>query len=62
MPKLKLNYRDLFEQVQFVMKTRQDNDVTNCIGAVYAENKIELSWLIRSSIDCDENHIWQLCD
>ena len=62
MPKLKLNYRDLFEQVQFVMKTRQDNDVTNCTGAVYTENEIELSWLIRSSIDCDEKHIGQLCD
>ena len=52
----------LFEQVRFVMKTRQDNDVTNCTGMVYAENEIELSWPIRSNIDCDENHIGQLCD
>ena len=43
MPKLKLNCRDLFEQVQFVMKIGQDNGVTNCTGAVYAKNEIELS-------------------
>ena len=28
------------------MKTRQDNDMTNRIGAVYAENEIKLSWSI----------------
>ena len=44
------------------MKIRQDNDVTNCTGAVYAENEIELSWPIKSSINCEENHIGQLCD
>ena len=44
------------------MKTKQDNDMTNCIGAVYVENNIELSWLIRSGTVCDENHIGQLRD
>ena len=29
------------------MKTRQDNDVIDRIGAVYAENDVEHSWLIR---------------
>ena len=42
MLKLKLNYRDLFEQVQFMMKIRQDNDMTDGTGAVYVENEIEL--------------------
>ena len=37
------------------MKTSQDNKVTNFIGAVYVENKIELSWPIGWSAICDEN-------
>ena len=28
------------------MKTRQDNDMTDWIGAVYAKNETELSWSI----------------
>ena len=28
------------------MKTKQDNDVTNCTSVVHAKNKTELSWLI----------------
>lgn len=42
-PKLKLNYWDLFDLVLYVMKARQDNDMTNRTGVVYAENEIELS-------------------
>ena len=38
-----------------MMKTRKDNDVTNCIGVVYVENEIELSWPIRPSVVYDEN-------
>ena len=37
------------------MKTKEDNDVTNCIGVVYAESKIELLWPIRPGAICDEN-------
>ena len=38
-----MNYRDLSNWVQSVTKTKQDNDVTNHTGVVYAENNIELS-------------------
>ena len=31
-------------------KTRQDNDMIDSIGAIYVENEIELSWLIRPGI------------
>ena len=29
-----------------MMKTRQDNDMIDHIGALYAENNTELPWLI----------------
>ena len=44
------------------MKIRRDNDVIDRIGAVYTKNDIELSWLIESGTDCDENKKGQLCD
>ena len=44
------------------MKTRQDNDMTDHTGVVYAENNNELSSSIKSGADCDENQIRQLCD
>ena len=31
-------------------------------SVVYVENDIELLWPIESGVDCDENHIEQLCD
>ena len=31
-------------------------------GAIYTKNDIEHLWPIRSSVDCDENHIGQLHD
>ena len=37
-----MNYQDLFEQVQSMMKTKQDNDLINRISMVYAENKTVL--------------------
>ena len=37
------------------MKTRQDNEMTDHIGAVYAENDNELSLPIRLGADYDEN-------
>ena len=42
--------------------TREDNDVTNHIGAVYIENNTELSWSIGSSGIYTENQIGQHCD
>ena len=41
------------------MKTRQDNDVTNHIGVIYDEKKIEFSWPIKPGAICDENQIGQ---
>ena len=43
-------------------KTRHDNDVTDCTGAIYAKNDIELLWSIRLGVDCDGNYIGQQCD
>ena len=44
------------------MYTREDNDVTSCIGALYAEKDIELSWSIGLGVDYDENQIRQWHD
>ena len=60
--KMILNYRDWPDQVQFLMNTREDKDVTDCIGAFYVKNDTELSWLIGSDANSDENKIEQLCD
>ena len=62
MPKSKLNYWDLSDQVLSMMKTRQDNDMTNHIDTVYAKNDIELLWPIEPIVDCDKNQIGQLHD
>ena len=37
------------------MKTRQDNDMTNRIGAVYVKSDTELLWSTESGGVCDEN-------
>ena len=37
-----LNCSDQSDRVQFMTNTREDNDVTNCIGAIYAKNDSEL--------------------
>ena len=37
------------------MKTRQDNDMTDCTYAVYAENDIEFWLLIKSGVVYDKN-------
>ena len=41
--KMKLNYRDLSDSVRSVMKTKHDNDLTDCTSAFYFENDTELS-------------------
>lgn len=55
MPKLKLNYQDLSDQVLSMMKTKKDNDVIDHTSAIYAKTETELSWVIRSSVVCDKN-------
>ena len=54
MPKMKLSCCDRSDQVQSKKKTRQDNDMINHIGLVYAENDIELSRPIRPRAVCDK--------
>ena len=44
------------------MKTKHGNDMTDHIGMVYAENDIELSWLIRLGAVYDENQTKQQYD
>lgn len=40
-----------------MMKARQDNDVTNCIGVIYSEKDIELLSLIRQGTIYDKMKI-----
>ena len=60
--KMILTYHDWSNQVFSVTKTIQDNDMIDRTSVVYVENDIELLWPIESGVDCDENHIEQLCD
>ena len=39
----KLSYHNQSNQVWPITKTKQDNDMTDCIGLVYVENNTELS-------------------
>lgn len=48
--------------MQSVMKSRQDNDMIDCTGAVYDDNDTKLSWPIGSCANSDENKIEQLHD
>ena len=43
-------------------KTKQDNDMTDRIGLVYAEIKTQILIPILLGTICDENHTRQLCD
>lgn len=40
-----------------MMKTRQNNDVTDCIGVVYAETKTKLLGPIKPGAICYDNQI-----
>lgn len=55
MPKMKLSYLDRLDQLQFVMKTRQDIDMIDRIGMIFVENDTELSWLYEPGVVYDEN-------
>ena len=45
-----------------VMTTRQDNDMTDHIGVIYAKNDTKLSWPIGPSVDSDDNQKGQQHD
>ena len=57
-----MKYHDLLNWVQFVTKTREDNDMTDHTGAVYVENDTKLSWSIELGVDSYEKEIGQLRD
>ena len=59
MPKMILNCRVLSDEVLFVTKTRQDNDMTSYIGVVYAKNETELLRPIELGVVCYQNQIGQ---
>lgn len=59
MLKMKLNCHDQSSQVRYVMKTKKDNDMTDCTEVIYTKNKTELSWPIGPGVVCDENQTWQ---
>ena len=42
MPKTKLSYHFQSNRMQYVMKTKQDNNVIDHIGAIYNENNTNL--------------------
>ena len=54
---MKLSCHDRLERVWSVMKTREDNDLTDHLSVFYSENDIELMLLIRSSADSNENQM-----
>ena len=62
MLKTKLSCLDRLDRVWFMMKTRQDNDMTDRAGVVYVKNKTKLSWLIKPSVVYDESQIGQRHD
>ena len=57
-----MNCQELFDQMQYVMKTKKNDDVINRIGAFYVKNDIELLWSIGSSATYDKNQTRQRCD
>ena len=60
--KTKLNYQDLFDQVLSMTKTRQDNDMMDCIDVVYTKIETKLSRIIKLSMVCYQNHTGQWHD
>ena len=48
--------------VRFMKKMRQDNDMTDHIGSLYAENETHLLWLIRQGMVYDKDEIGQWRD
>ena len=57
MIKMKLSCSDRLDRVWFVTKTRQNNDVIDCIGVVYAETKTKLLGPIKPGAVCYDNQI-----
>ena len=60
--KTKLSCHDKSYQVWYRTKTKHDNNMTDHIGLVYVENKIELLWLIWQGVIWERNQLEQWCD
>ena len=58
----KTKLRDQLNQIWYVLNTKQDNDVIDHIGLVYAKTETELARSIWLSAIYDENQIEQQCD
>ena len=56
---MRLNCQDLSDQMLSVTKTRQDNDMTDCISVVYMETKTKLSRFIELGVICYQNQTGQ---
>ena len=54
-----LNCKNQSDSVQFIMKTTQDNDVSDHTGVISIEYDIELSRPITLSVVYDEDEIGQ---
>ena len=50
------------DRVWFMMKTRQENNVLDCISLAYAKTETKLPKPINSTTVCDENQTRQWCD
>ena len=55
MPKSKLNYWDLLDCVQSMMKIKQDNNMIDYKGMVYIETKTKLLGPIKPGVTCYQN-------
>lgn len=55
MLKQNLNWQELSDRVQSVMKIRKDNHMNDCLGGVYTETKTELLGPIESGTICYQN-------
>lgn len=53
--KTKLSFLDLLDQLRSMIKTIQDNDVTDHTSLVYGETEIELLGPIKLSAICYKN-------
>lgn len=52
-----LNCGDLSDRVGSMAKTKQDNNMIECLGVVYAETETKLSGPIKRGVVCYQNQI-----
>ena len=62
MPKTKLICHYRSNRVHSMMKTRYDNDITNCTNVIYNQNEIELSCLMGLGAICDKKETGKWCN